>query len=99
MKFRKKPVVIEAVQWTGENLEDIQAFGPSIHPMPFTATTTIAKLVRNDYYPLVVPTLEDGFDNQAIHIANKGDWIIRGVKGELYPCKPDIFKQTYEKVE
>ena len=100
MKFRKKPVEIEAVQWTGKNLKDIQDFGASISPMAFTATSTMVQIIESGkYYPLIVPTLEDGTNRQAIHIADVGDWIIRGVKNELYACKPDIFEQTYEKVE
>jgi hypothetical protein len=100
MKFRKKLVEIEAIQWTGVNLKDIQDFGPSINPMAFTASSTMVQLIESGkYYPLIVPTLEDGPNIQAIHIADVGDWIIRGAKNELYPCKPDIFEQTYEKVE
>ena len=42
-------------------------------------------------------TLEDGFDGRAVHVATEGDWIIKGVQGEFYACKPDIFLETYEK--
>jgi hypothetical protein len=81
-KYRKKPVVIEAVQWTGSNLHEIQAFaGPNTH------------LLYPEEQALYVRTLEGG------HKASKGDWIIKGVKGEFYPCKPDIFEATYEKVD
>lgn len=76
MKFRKKPVVIDAVQWF--------KFGD--HPA----------VVTNCTEERVVPwveTLEGG------HIVTAGDWIITGVKGEHYPCKPDIFAMTYESVE
>ena len=78
MRFRKKPVIIEAIQWTGENLVELIAFG-----------LTGAYLLATDKQ-LQVSTLEGG------HIASVGDWIIKGVKGEWYPCKPDIFEQTYE---
>ena len=79
-KFRKKPVVIEAVQWTGEMTPDLEAhFGND--PINLTPSG------------LVIKTLE-GF-----HDASVGDWIIRGIKGELYPCKPDIFEATYEPVD
>ena len=78
MRFRKKPVIIEAMQWTGENLVELIAFG-----------LTGAYLLATDKQ-LQVSTLEGG------HIASVGDWIIKGVKGEWYPCKPDIFEQTYE---
>ncbi|XAI95119.1 hypothetical protein [Microcystis phage Mwe-JY13] len=45
-----------------------------------------------------IVTLEDGSDGRAVHVAQAGDWIIKGVKGEFYPCKPDIFAATYEAV-
>ncbi len=77
MKFRKKPVIIEAIQWTGQNCLEIQQF---CGVTPFTMDS------------FIIPTLEGN------HTANIWDWIIKGVKGEFYPCKPDIFEQTYEKV-
>ena len=81
MRFRKKPVVIEAVQWTGENHDKIKAFAKeSTRSVDFYDDGTV----------LVIHTLEGD------HVANKGDWIIKGVHGELYPCKPDIFEETYE---
>lgn len=78
-KFRKIPVVIDAVQWTGANLGEIQAFYK-----PYNI------LVGDEIH---IHTLEGTM------VASKGDWIIKGVKGEFYPCKPDIFEKTYEKVE
>ena len=85
MKFRKKPVVIEAVQIVGtkENLAEILRFSNSIGILPDAAGG----------YSLTIKTLE------GVMQADVGDWIIKGVKGEFYPCKPDIFEQTYEKVE
>lgn len=81
MRFRKKPVVVEAVQWTGKNHNEIKTFAQE-------STRTV------DFYDdgsvLVIHTLEGD------HVASVGDWIIRGVHGELYPCKPDIFAETYE---
>lgn len=80
MKFRKKPVVVEAVQWTGKNLEEISSFvGDSLMPIE-----------RRPDYDLQIKTLE------GIHKADRFDWIIKGIKGEFYPCKPDIFEATYE---
>ena len=76
MKFRKKPVVIDAIQWKGNNLEEINKF-VSWNPADLE---------------LAIHTLE------GIMTASCGDWIIRGVKGEFYPCKPDIFAATYEAV-
>lgn len=80
-KYRKKPVVIEAIQWTGENWSDLRDFGEgNIYWFPMESM-------------LEVKTLE------GVLSASKGDWIIKGVKGEFYPCKPDIFTATYEPVE
>ncbi len=79
-KFRKKPVVIEAVQWTGRNLADM------------TEHMGNGRLSLNQGR-IVIETLEGTM------LADIGDWIIRGVKGELYPCKPDIFEATYEPAE
>lgn len=77
MKFRKKPVVIDAVQWTGENRDEIFQF-------------VGRDAVWGDATGMVIKTLEGQ------HIASEGDWIIKGVHGEYYPCKPDIFDKTYE---
>ena len=92
MKFRKKPVVIDAVQW----------FKHGDHPgvrqisdsddMYFTGMGG-ATLINRDSYG-VIGTLES-----PNHLVSPGDYIIRGVKGEFYPCKPDIFHTTYEPVE
>jgi hypothetical protein len=85
-KFRKRPVEIEAVQWTG----DIEAFRHWIDELgglPFT--------INKPYSPecsIKIDTLE------GIMEAKPRDWIIRGVKGEFYPCKPDIFAATYDPV-
>jgi hypothetical protein len=82
-RFRKRPVVINAVQWTGRNRAEIE------HWMGRELGYTTS---GNDEATLWIPTLEGG------HVASRGDWIIRGVKGEFYPCKPDIFAATYEAV-
>lgn len=93
-KYRKKPVVIEAIQWTGENELEIKKFvGESliidlIREPQLTEQGFIPKWVE-----LKIKTLE------GIHLANIGDYIIKGVKGEYYPCKPDIFEKTYEEVK
>ena len=93
MKFRKKPVVIEAVQWTGDNSTEIKLFvGKELktsippHQMEFDYT------IPNEVYTIIIPTLEG--DMKAI----KTDWIIRGINGEFYPCKKDIFEKTYDEV-
>lgn len=102
MKFRKKPVDVEAVQWTGDNTFEVVSF---MEGAPPDLSSLMAKDAWIDYCDgakrggLRVFTLEDGPTGEAKHIASVGDWIIRGVKGELYPCKPDIFEMTYEAAE
>jgi hypothetical protein len=91
MKFRKKPVVIEAVQWTGKNLREVIDF-TGLHP-------SATKWTWDEYEAVV---RKDGlkiFTMEGPLMATIGDWIIRGVKGEFYPCKPDIFAATYEPAE
>ena len=87
-KFRKKPVVIEAIQWDGK-------------PETFDKIKTMEGKVKDPFKMIVWHTFH-GFLNiptlEGDHTANIGDWIIRGVKGEFYPCKPDIFNLTYEPV-
>lgn len=82
MKFRKLPVVVDAVQFTGDNWDEL-----SEHFGDFEVDS-----VWVDGDNLVLVTLEGEMT------AKVGDWIVRGVKGEFYPCKPDIFEQTYERV-
>ena len=81
-KYIKKPVIIEAVQWTGDNREEMEAFIPN---------ALIVK--KNKDGELGIGTLE------GVMTASKGDFIIKGVHGEYYPCKPDIFEETYEEVK
>lgn len=83
MKYRKKPVVIEAVQWNGNNLTEMQNFMPAEK----------WELTGGRLSALEIKTLEGN------HLATSGDYIIKGVKGEFYPCKPDIFEMTYERVD
>lgn len=87
-KYRKKPVVIEAVKWTGHNLLEVILHTGQHASASHYKWDEYADLVRRD--GLKVFTLE-GPLNAAI-----GDYIIKGVKGECYPCKPDIFEMTYE---
>ncbi|MGI9485437.1 MAG: hypothetical protein ACR2RF_06055 [Geminicoccaceae bacterium] len=89
-KFRKKPVVIEAMQFIGPSIEDLD------YLTKFDDWVLANQGDRKCRYMgshMIIPTLEGD------HKASSGDWIIRGVKGELYPCKPDIFEATYEPVE
>jgi len=88
MKFRKKPVVIEAVQITdewfdGDHPNSLHLIGTPERPLVIYPLMRVVK----------IGTLEGRMT------ANVGDWIITGVKGERYPCKPDIFEMTYERVE
>jgi len=90
MKFRKKPVVVEAVQWNGKNFDEISNFIQDFHGHKKAYEDAEEDALKSgEYY---INTLE------GIMTANAGDWIIKGVKGEFYPCKPDIFEKTYEKV-
>jgi len=81
MKVRKKPVIVEAVRWTGKNWDEIEKI------FPYSLTC------MNDNRPIEIDTLEGKMTAQV------GDWIIRGIKGEIYPCKPDIFEKTYDIIE
>lgn len=92
MKFRKKPVVVEAVQWTGDNLRQVITFTDG----PPETRTTHAGMKWDEYADLVKREGLKIFTLEGAMMATEGDWIIRGVKGEHYPCKPDIFEATYE---
>lgn len=85
MKYRKKPVEIEAVQYTGANEHEIMEFAGDarVRCVPMSMAVRPA---------ITIDTLE------GVMTASEGDFIIRCVKGELYPCKPDIFAATYEPV-
>ena len=88
-RYRKKPIEIEAVQWTGSNLEEIKSFvGESLQYDIVDAAWKVGKGVPCVH--VVIKTLEGD------HVCSEGDYIIKGIKGELYPCKPDIFAATYE---
>ena len=80
-KYRKKPVVIEAMQFTEDNRAEVMAWCHS---------SGDSQSYHRSVLGFIVPTLEGQ------HIATLDDWIIKGVKGEFYPCKPDIFDATYE---
>ncbi len=90
MKFRKKPVVVEAV--------------PAAQILDAVTTTweNLPEWVRDAYRTGTIGLPPVGLSIHTLEgriFADPGDWIIRGVKGELYPCKPDIFAATYESVE
>lgn len=86
-QYRKRPVVIEAIRWQGDNFMALLDWGCPAAILPAT-----------DMQSLVIGTLEDGPNCEAVHVATLGDWIIRGIKGEFYPCKPDIFEGSYDRV-
>ena len=88
MKFRKKPVVIEAVQWLPNERGSLIGGWPKSKAWKPAKTWLVGLTIQN----LLIPTLEGET------VANVGDWVIKGVKGEFYACKPDIFEMTYEKV-
>lgn len=82
MKYRSKPTIKEAIQWTGDNFHHIAEFC-GLNKINITA----------DMQTIVIPTLEGSMG------ASIGDYIIRGIKGEFYPCKPDVFNLTYEEIK
>lgn len=86
--WRKKPVVIQAVLWTGDNLREVIDF-TGLHP-------SANKWTWEEYEAVVTKNGLKIFTLEGPLMAAVGDWIIRGVKGEFYPCKPDIFAATYE---
>lgn len=89
-KFRKKPVVIEAVIWDGTNFDEVSNFTKEFHGHKKAYEDAEEGSIKSGQYS--IRTLE------GIMTASKGDYIIKGVKGEFYPCKPDIFSETYEPV-
>ncbi len=88
-QFRKKPVVIEAMRWPGVTVDGLgRALDFDVWVSQKAAAAGITVRIRGQ--SLIIPTLEGD------HEAKPGDWIICGVQGELYPCKPGIFAKTYE---
>jgi hypothetical protein len=114
MKYRKKPIEVEATQWfkngdhprdnsqpyrpmeEGETLDDVLSEGQVVryfrHP-EVEGSRSCEKCGQQMHYHGWIDTLEGG------HIVCPNDWIITGIKGEYYPCKPDIFEATYELVD
>lgn len=87
-RYKTKPCEIEAIQWTGENLEDIISF----------ARKSVIYDILNPGFKIVdvhmeIKTLEGNM------IVSEGDYIIKGLRGEFYPCKPDVFEKKYELIE
>ena len=88
MRYRKKPVVIEAVKWRGDNLREVIDF-TGLHP-------SANKWTWAEYEAVVAEKGLKIFTIEGPLMASVGDLIIKGIKGEFYPCKPDIFAATYE---
>jgi hypothetical protein len=87
IQYRKKPVIIEAVCYTGSSAcrEDIRNWMQ-------TGDYAQTQMVDTGFTSMFIETLE------GVHEAKPGDYIIKGIKGEFYPCKPDIFEATYERL-
>lgn len=86
MKYRKKPVIIDAIQWNGIRLD--------FKDMPdWFAFAFSEKRINQNNETLAITTLE------GVMLARPNDWIIQGIEGEIYSCKPNIFEATYKKVE
>ena len=87
IKYKKKPVIIEALQFKSNmSVKDLNDL------IDFIGMKNIVDIGRDNLY-LTIRTLEGNM------IASPGDYIIKGIQGEFYPCKPDIFEQTYDKIE
>ncbi len=93
MKYIKKPVVIDAIQVKANNFDRICDFMGCTPEQVLNPMSDIDEFgdSRDPYLGVIIETLEGKMQ------ANIGDMIIKGVKGEFYPCKPDIFKETYDK--
>lgn len=112
MKFRKKPVVVEVTQWfkNGDHPNDdvLRPFEDTGLVPTAPREGAVVRYFRNPRFPgtYLCPHCQRTFHDhgwidtlEGEHNVCPGDWIITGVKGERYPCKPDIFEATYEKVE
>lgn len=90
-KYRKKPVVVEAIQWKPQEMliGDVRNFMGVSGGMERMGILSMGKFKGE----LIIKTLEGEMT------VSPNDWIIKGVQGEFYPCKPDIFEHTYEPVE
>ncbi len=91
MKYRKKLLVIEAIQWNGKNFNEISYFTGDWHGNKVAHEDAEESALKTGN--LSISTIK------GVMTASKGDFIIKGVNGEFYPCKPDIFEKTYELVE
>ena len=93
MKYRKKPVVIEAVHYNGSNVCEIEEFVGKELRQTIVDDCGYQAGATAPVVGLIIETLEGDM------VASPLDYIIKGVKGEIYPCEPDVYEQTYEKAE
>lgn len=84
-RYKKKPVIIEALQWNGNNFKEIKDFTNKSFPTK--------RIIKQSDDTLLIHTLEGDMK------VDKNDFIIKGIQGEFYPCKPDIFRKTYESID
>ncbi len=89
--YRKKPVVVEAIRWTGDNLHKVIEMTGLLPPAKQWMWEEYEQVVKEKVLKIFTPS--------GPVIASIGDWIIKDAEGEVYPCKPDIFEKTYEPVE
>ena len=82
MWYRKKPIEVEAIKWSGDNFNEVREFCPEASFLNAPAVPYMEVFI--------IPTLEGNMQ------CSIGDYIIKGIKGEFYPCKPDIFEKTYD---
>src|SRR5690242_15622573 len=94
-RYRKKPVEVEAMQWDGsrQSIDAICRWANDDRPLDEDPWVTYVFTGADDVRDVLISTLEGAM------AVRPGDYVIRGVKGEFYPCKPDIFEATYEPVE
>lgn len=94
MKYKKKPVIVEAIQWFNDGDDSDVKNYDSREEVTLLRIRSICEICNKRMYEHGwIKTLEGG------HIVCPGDYIITGIKGEKYPCKPDIFKLTYETID
>jgi len=92
-KYVKKPVVVSAMKWDGSNHRGMFSFLGGLDARPMTTSGDNFYIDHSKIEGgLIIKTLEGE------HFASIGDYIIKGIKGEFYPCKPDIFRETYDQL-
>lgn len=90
--FVKKPISVQAIQWTGHNYAEIVDF------VGKDGVDLFYSCEKSVLVPMLVIYAPSDITDEGDHLVRVGNWIIKGIKGEFYPCKPDVFEQTYEEV-